>query len=162
MDSWNRAERAPYGQQDNTYGSRYFVSELRVCGEQGKSQRSAKQRVALCMQSKMQKPVKELLLLDMLGSPDLKISLDRLSSDSLIKRLQKVAADLGYKRYLDDSYTFVEDDHIPFRKAGIDAIDIIDFNNLDYWHKPGDEVANLSLDSMEIAGRIVAKMVLQN
>ena len=159
LDDWNRAERAPYGQQDNTYGSRYFVSQLKVCGENSGSDPG--QKVDLCLAKQMKKPIKELILLDMVGSPNLKISLDRLSSDRLVKRLQKVAADLGYKQHVSNSYTFVEDDHIPFRKAGIDAIDIIDFNNLDYWHKPGDEVAHLSLESIEIAGRIVAKMVLQ-
>jgi Zn-dependent M28 family amino/carboxypeptidase len=156
LDDWNRAEREPYGQQDNTYGSRYFVSQLKVCGkdEKGKEQ--------LCWREQLDKPIRELILLDMVGSPDLKISLDRLSSSNLIERLQSVVKNLGYEKHLDTNFTFVEDDHVPFRKAGISALDIIDFNNLDYWHKPGDEIKNLSFSSIEIAGQIAAKMVLKS
>ncbi len=153
LDDWNTAERAPYGQQDNTYGSRYFVSQMKICGKTGAGKEQ------LCWREQLKKPIKELILIDMVGSQELKISLDRLSSDKMLERLKASAKNLGFDKYLDNTYTFVEDDHTPFRKAGIDAIDIIDFNNLDYWHKPGDEVKNISFRSIEIAGQIAVEMI---
>jgi len=163
LDDWNRAEREPYNQQDNTYGSRYFVSQMKPCAlTDGDLKASVTpNKKSLCWREQMQKPIKELLLLDMVGSENIKISLDRLSTKSLVERLQAAAKSLGLEEHVDSSYTFVEDDHMPFLKVGIDAIDMIDFNNLDYWHKPGDEVANLSMRSMEIAGQLVSEMIRQ-
>ena len=70
------------------------------------------------------------------------------------------ACSLGYGRYFLNSSRSVEDDHLPFIKAGIPAVDIIDLNygplNL-YWHSRYDTVDRCSPASLEIVGRVVLK-----
>ena len=46
------------------------------------------------------------------------------------------------------------DDHIPFKEAGIPAVDIIDFD-YPYWHTTQDTVDKLSPDSLERVGRVL-------
>jgi glutaminyl-peptide cyclotransferase len=52
----------------------------------------------------------------------------------------------------------VLDDHTPFLRAGIPAIDLIDF---DYacWQKPCDTMAQVSKASMDAAGEAVLELV---
>jgi glutaminyl-peptide cyclotransferase len=50
--------------------------------------------------------------------------------------------------------TPVEDDHVPFLDAGVDAVDIID---LDYaaWHTEADTLDSVSQRSLQIVGDVV-------
>ena len=46
---------------------------------------------------------------------------------------------------------YIEDDHVPFLEAGIDAADLIDFDygpSNSYWHTAGDTVDKLSAQSL--------------
>ncbi len=55
------------------------------------------------------------------------------------------------------------DDHVPFLKAGMPAIDIIDFEFgskpglNDYWHTPEDTLDKVSPDSLQTIGRVVLR-----
>jgi Zn-dependent M28 family amino/carboxypeptidase len=46
----------------------------------------------------------------------------------------------------------MEDDHTPFLKDGIPAVDIIDFD-YPYWHTAGDTPDKVSPKSLEIVGK---------
>ena len=48
----------------------------------------------------------------------------------------------------------VEDDHVPFLKAGVPAVDLID---LEYapWHTAEDTLDKVSARSMEVVGRVL-------
>ena len=50
----------------------------------------------------------------------------------------------------------VEDDHIPFLRYGIPAVNIVD---LDYnaWHTPADTLEAVSEQSLQIVGDVVLK-----
>ena len=133
--------------QDNTYGSRHFVSTFNKCT---RFERSMK-----CMPDNFGgKAVVALVLLDMIGSPDIQISRDTKSSPTLLRALESGANALGLPNILSKSMTAIEDDHIPFRNANIAAIDIIDFNNLSYWHADGDDADKISYKSIELASRL--------
>ena len=133
--------------QDNTYGSRHFVSTLSKC--------TRLEKPMMCMPDTFGgKAVVALVLLDMIGSPDIKISRDTKSSPILLRTLESGATALGLKDILSKSMTAIEDDHVPFRNAGIAALDIIDFNNLSYWHAAGDDADKISFKSIELASRL--------
>ena len=53
-----------------------------------------------------------------------------------------------------DESTRIEDDHIPFLEAGVQAVDIID---LDYpaWHTASDTLDQTSARSLEIVGKVL-------
>ncbi|MBI3261848.1 MAG: M28 family peptidase, partial [Acidobacteria bacterium] len=48
----------------------------------------------------------------------------------------------------------IEDDHVPFLKAGVQAVDLID---LDYpaWHTAQDTLDQVSARSLEVVGQVV-------
>jgi hypothetical protein len=48
----------------------------------------------------------------------------------------------------------VEDDHVPLNRAGIPAIDVIDFD-YEHWHRLTDVPANCSAESMEQVARVL-------
>ena len=122
---------------DHTWGSRHAAGQL------------------------MSQKISGLILLDMIGSPDLRLTRDSRSTPALVK-LQEAAIDaLGYPPTLLSEYSVpVEDDHIPFLARGIPALNIIDFNDLSVWHRPGDEVLRINPNSIEKASRIAIMIAL--
>jgi len=57
------------------------------------------------------------------------------------------------------------DDNVPFLRAGVPAIDLIDFDygpapgRNDYWHTPQDTLDKLSPDSLQTVGRVTIRML---
>ncbi len=146
LEGWMDGELShPARIKDNTYGSRHFVSELSAC--------SWHQTPMKCLALGDKKiPVVGLVLFDLVGSRDIVFSLDLESTSALSKELGDAAKTLGLDDRLTPHWTNIEDDHIPFVKAGIPALNIIDFTHLDTWHRDGDTVQNISLESIETAG----------
>ena len=97
---------------DNTYGSRHYVEAARKAGSL--------------------KSLRALILLDMIGDRNLTIRRESNSTRWLTDIVWGAAKKLGHRAFMDEETT-VEDDHIPFLKAGVPSLDIID---LDYppWH----------------------------
>ena len=53
----------------------------------------------------------------------------------------------------------VIDDHTPFQRRGVPAIDLIDFT-FDCWHKTCDDMSAVSARSLDLAGETVTQMLL--
>ena len=145
LQNWRDGElKHPANIQDNTYGSRSFASSLRSC----------KKAEAYCLpDSTTDQWIDAVIIVDMIGSPDLKFTNDSHSDSTLKRDFRRGLKTLGEEKRWVSYLQPVEDDHTPFLKLGIPAMDIIDFHNLQYWHADGDEVANLSRESIEIAGK---------
>jgi Peptidase family M28 len=123
---------------DNTYGSRHFVSELTKKGETDR--------------------VKALILLDMIGYKNLELGRDTMSSKWLQDVIWKTAKDMGHGSiFVDRPEGVGGDDHEPFLKAGIDAVDLIQLSGYPYWHKATDTIDKVSPQSMKIVGDVVLK-----
>ena len=119
---------------DNTYGSRHYVEAA------GKD--------------KTLTSLKALVLLDMIGDRDLKIRRDANSTPWLVDSLWAAAAKLGHSGTFSNELTTIEDDHIPFLRAGVPAVDIIDLEN-PTWHTPQDTLDFVSARSLQIVGDVV-------
>jgi Zn-dependent M28 family amino/carboxypeptidase len=100
------------------------------------------------------KRVKALINVDMIGDRDLGILQEWNSAAGLRKLVWQAAADLGFQRHFLNSAAAIEDDHIPFLRQGVQALDLIDF---DYppWHTAGDTMDKLSLNSFNVVGQVV-------
>lgn len=98
--------------------------------------------------------VKALINVDMIGDKDLGILQEMNSSAPLRKLVWQAAADLGLGRYFLSSPAAIEDDHMPFLRRGVQALDLIDF---DYppWHTAEDTMDKLSLNSFNVLGQVV-------
>jgi len=123
-----------YRNNDNTYGSRHYVETAQKAGTLA--------------------GLKALILLDMIGDRNLTIRRDSNSTPWLTDIVWASAARLGYRANFLAEQTTVEDDHLPFMKAGIPSVDIID---LDYsaWHTSQDDLDRVSARSLQVVGDVV-------
>ena len=148
LHGWQDGERTyPIKMTDNTYGSRYFVNQLEKCGSH------------YCLKS-TNKKILALILLDMIGSKNPKITMESNSTKLLNKLLRKSLDELGYRNMI-GSAGDVQDDHIPFLQKGIPAVNLIDFENIQFWHTHNDDLQNLSVDSMLIFSKIAMDLSIK-
>ena len=109
--------------------------------------------------------IKAVIVLDMIGDKDLQISIPRNSTPELISLTFKAAKVAGYRKYFSLSDSMILDDHVPFLRKGMPAIDLIDFKygsapgKNDYWHTTADTMDKISAKSLEITGNVVLEMV---
>lgn len=128
--------------KDHTYGSRHFVEQLR--------------------EKKQLDHVKAMILLDMIGDKDLTIPREQTSSAWLVEAIWSTAREAGYGRQFPmRPFSIGDDDHMPFLRAGIPAVDIIDFEygtgdgDNSYWHTPADTLDKISAESLKAVGDVV-------
>ena len=94
-----------------------------------------------------------MILVDMVGDIDQRIYSDGNSDGTLSQRIWSIVANLGYgNHFLPQVRWHVIDDHIPFIRRGIPAIDIIGFDYA-YWHTTADTADKVSPDSLKRVGR---------
>jgi glutaminyl-peptide cyclotransferase len=102
--------------------------------------------------------IKALINVDMIGDKNLDIGKEENSSKSLTKLVWDTARDLGYaKNFLNDTGP-IDDDHMPFVRAGVNAIDLIDLNfgpGNSYWHTSKDVMDKLSASSLQVLGDVL-------
>ena len=99
------------------------------------------------------------IVLDFVGQKNLRIPHEPGSDSELWARLRAAAKRVGVARvFPDEDQGTVLDDHTPFARRGIPAIDLIDF---DYpcWQKPCDTVDKLDVRSIDAAGEAVLELV---
>jgi glutaminyl-peptide cyclotransferase len=99
------------------------------------------------------------VIVDMIGDADLNILMERNSDAALTAQIWAQAAELGYA----DTFIPVPgysmlDDHTPFLRAGIPAVDIIDFD-YPYWHTTEDTLDKVSAESLQIVGDVLAAWI---
>jgi glutaminyl-peptide cyclotransferase len=118
---------------DNTYGSRRYVAQL--------------------IDKSELKRVRAMILLDIIGYKNLKLGRPSLSSRWLVDTVWQTGKQLGFGAQFVDSYESVsDDDHAPFLRAGVDALDLIQLNSYPYWHTKEDTLDKISAKSLKIVG----------
>lgn len=124
---------------DSLYGSRHLAAAL-----------SRRGRL---------KDVVAFVLLDMIGDRDLKVQVDARGS-GLDVRVWAAAERLGYAAQFPMERGFlIEDDHLPFARAGVPCVDLIDFQygpggTNGWWHTAEDTLDKLSPASLHAVGRV--------
>jgi Zn-dependent M28 family amino/carboxypeptidase len=123
----------------NTYGSRYYVNDARRTGTL--------------------KDIKALVLVDMIGDADLTIKRESSSTAWLTDAIWTAARRLKRPEFLSESLA-IDDDHIPFLRAGVPAVDIIDFAYPEYpdnryWHTAEDTLDKVSAKSLQAVGDVL-------
>jgi glutaminyl-peptide cyclotransferase len=114
------------------------------------------------------KRVRAMVLLDMVGARDLNIDCEENSHAGLRAIVREEATRLGHQRHFagEAEKHPVEDDHLPFVRTGIPALDLIDLKKRqpDYgkpgdathwWHTPFDDLSILSARSLQVVGDVV-------
>ncbi len=118
---------------DHTYGSQYYVDAAKKDGTL--------------------KQIRALILVDMIGDRDLRILRESSSTPWLTDAIWAAAKKLKRPEFVDQS-TPIEDDHVPFLNAGVQAVDLID---LDYpaWHRAEDTLDKVSALSLQTVGDVL-------
>jgi Zn-dependent M28 family amino/carboxypeptidase len=112
--------------------------------------------------SNMQVTPKEMVLVDMVGDPQLGIPMEGYSDPSLRQSIWDTAAQLGYGSIFVPRVKYtIEDDHLPFVEAGIPAVDIIDLD-YEYWHTTADTPEHVSARSLQVVGEVLEIWVVRH
>ncbi|MEX1248434.1 MAG: M28 family peptidase [Anaerolineales bacterium] len=102
----------------------------------------------------------EVIIVDMIGDADLQIYLEANSDKSLRAAIWEQAEALGYgDSFINEIGHSMLDDHTPFLRLGISAVDIIDFD-YPYWHTLGDTVDKVSATSLQVVGETLLAWLL--
>ena len=136
--SREEARRPEWQGNDNTYGSRHYVQAAQKSGSL--------------------KTLKALVLLDMIGDRDLVIKRDANSTPWLVDIIWSAASRIGHGSTFSMQLTTIEDDHIPFLRAGVAAADIIDLEN-PTWHTAQDDIDHVSAKSLQVVGDVVVAAI---
>ena len=92
------------------------------------------------------------IVLDFVGDKDLAIPRDQQSNKALWRRLRATAGRTGFGRHFPArEQGAVLDDHVPFIRAGVPAIDLIDFD-FPCWHRLCDDLSAVSRSSLDAVG----------
>lgn len=154
LTGWTDGERFhPAQQQDNTYGSRFLASQLTPC---------LRDEASLCLPAHLGgQQLRALILLDLIGNPDVRLTRDVNSSEALLDRTIALSGKLGLSSlYSNSRLNAIEDDHIPFATLGIPVVNLIDFENLHVWHQPGDTAERVDSGSIEKVSRLALALAL--
>ena len=130
-----------YSNEDGFWGSKFFVEDLK-----GKDQ---------------VQQIKAMVLLDMIGDKNLNVTV----TGSILQPVFDAARSAGFRDYFSYGGNGILDDHVPFMRAGIPAVDLIDFEfgsapgRNDYWHTDKDTLDKISARSLEIVGQSALRLI---
>lgn len=128
--------------RDSLYGSRAFVKRLRENDE-----------LSL---------VGAMINVDMIGDCYLGVVEDADAPIWLGRILRNKAGELGYRNHFLSASLKIEDDHLPFRQAGIPSINLIDFryggslfDHRKNWHTSNDTIDRVCPESLQAVGDVI-------
>ncbi|MFZ0635685.1 MAG: M28 family peptidase [Candidatus Acidiferrales bacterium] len=127
-----------WSDEDSVYGSRELAARMALSGEL--------------------KRIKAVILADMVGPKNLEIRREPTSTGWLTNLVWQKAAALGYGDVFVSKDLAVQDDHLPFLRRQVAAVDIIDlagYQAAGYWHTNDDTMDKVSARSLGIVGHVI-------
>ena len=99
------------------------------------------------------------IVLDFIAQKDLRIPREASSDAALWSKLRAAASRAGSSRaFPADEVGEILDDHTPFLRAGVPAIDLIDFT-FPCWHRTCDDLSAVSARSLDRSGEAVLEFL---
>ncbi len=100
-----------------------------------------------------------MVLLDFIADRDLSIPREANSDPRLWAQLRAAAARVGVGcAFPNATREAISDDHVPFLKTGVPAIDLIDFT-FDCWHEPCDDMSAVSKRSLDASAEATRELL---
>jgi peptidase M28-like protein len=100
-----------------------------------------------------------MVLLDFVGEKRLRIPREGYSNERLWARLRRAARQVGAGRiFPNTSQGAIQDDHLPFLREGVPAIDLIDFD-FRCFHLTCDDLSVVSERSLDAVGETMLRML---
>ena len=147
---WTDLEEAinSFTGDDGLYGSRHLAQKLAANGRSR---------------------VRGFFLLDMIGDKQLGVARETESNRPLQDVIARAAGQLGYSQYFFQYQVGIIDDHVPFIRAGIPAVDVVDaefgrmgptFDSMgEFHHANTDTMDKVSPRSLEVVGKTMLRTV---
>lgn len=102
------------------------------------------------------------VLFDMVGDKNLSIYYEGNSqavAPEVVDRVWRTARDLGHGRiFLPGVKHTLIDDHVSLQRAGVHAIDVVDFD-YPYWHTTEDTIDKVAAASLQVVGDVAVALV---
>jgi len=102
------------------------------------------------------------VLFDMVGDRDLRIAPEGnslIAAPEIMTMIWKTAKLVGHDNvFVDGQGTSLTDDHMELQKAGIRAVDVVDFD-YPYWHTGEDTMDKISAASLGVVGDVAMALV---
>jgi len=130
---------AQWTDKDSVYGSRELAARMAISGEL--------------------KRVRAVILADMVGQYNVRIERESNSTPALTDFVWNIASRLGNGNIFVSQKTTIEDDHLPFLKRDVPAVDIIDLEGYQYWHTTEDTLDKVSAASLAAVGHVILTTV---
>ncbi len=108
--------------------------------------------------------IKALINVDMIGDKNLDLLYDQSSASAVRDLIWQNADRLGFSANFPRGQGSIDDDHQPFLRAGIKAVDLIDFDygpDNSWWHNEKDSMDKLSANSFRIVGSVIQDVIPQ-
>jgi hypothetical protein len=103
--------------------------------------------------------IRELVLMDFIADKDLSIPREASSDADMWADLRRAARRVGAAAaFPDETQGEVLDDHTPFVRRGVPAIDLIDFT-FECWHQICDDMSAVSKSSLDKSGETVLEFL---
>lgn len=106
------------------------------------------------------------VLFDMIGDKNLMLPYEQNSqgyAPEVVDRVWRVAEAQGYGNiFVRQAGPSLVDDHVALQRAGIHAIDVVDFDygpNNGYWHTTDDTIDKVSANSLQVIGDVAVALV---
>ena len=136
------ALRPQWAGEDNLYGSRRLAKRWSADGTLGR--------------------IKALINVDMIGDRNLALMEEMNSTAWLRNLIWRAANELGHARQFPRNPGYIEDDHVPFLRAGAPAVDLIDFDygpDHSWWHTDRDTIDKLDARSFQVVGEVLLRVI---
>jgi Zn-dependent M28 family amino/carboxypeptidase len=128
---------------DQTYGSRHQAAKWQQDGSLA--------------------TIEALINIDMIGARDLKLTWELNSTRELRDLVWQVAERCGYSsRFPNEKGAYMGDDHVPFVRAGVPAVDLIDLEygpDNGFWHTVEDTPDKLSAHSFGMIAHVLVEVL---
>lgn len=141
---WLDGEEAirQWSRTDGVYGSRHLAERWKRDGTLGR--------------------IRALVNVDMIGDRDLRLIREMNSTRWLREQIWQIGRELSFGKHFGDEEGHIEDDHVPFLRLGVPALDLIDFNygpGHEWWHSEDDTMDKLSPGSFEVVGKVLLEFL---
>ena len=142
--TWFDGEEAfeAWSETDGLYGSRQMVARLR--------------------EEERLDELKAMINLDMIGDCQLQVQKDTRAPSWMVDLVWRTASDIGYREHFDVASRAIDDDHVPFQRAGVPAMNLIDYryggSRAEHdrnWHTVRDRIDLVCADSLQVMGDVM-------
>jgi len=102
------------------------------------------------------------IVVDMVCDRDLRIPRERFSREGaadLQDHIWRIAKSQKAGAFKNRTGAYIEDDHLPFLRAGLNVINLIHWPFPQSWHTSGDTIDRCSADSLQQVGMVISEFI---